>query len=133
MNGLLKLVPPTFVVVLTLGCVTNSTVETDPPGLTVFVNNVEQGVSPCKIQSTGTTFGQYYLELKDTNGTVVFESPLPKNVRVWGIFWPPYGVFYNMYEFFPGYTIKQLRLEGGRTIWNVKTEMMPSSAALEQK
>ena len=74
------------VVLLVVGCVTNSKVITDPPGMAVSVNGKDFGPSPCDIQSVGTTFGEYKLQLKETNGKVVHEQNLPKNVRIWGIF-----------------------------------------------
>src|SRR2546422_6075457 len=67
-------------VALTLGalvlaaCATTSTVFTDPPGLTVVVDGKDFGKSPAKIESTGTTFGDYHLEVKDENGKVVHRS-----------------------------------------------------------
>ncbi len=109
-------------VLLSLGCVTNSKVITDPVGLNVWVNGKDFGKSPCDIQSVGTTFGQYHLVLKNDAGATQFEQDLPKNVRIWGIFWPPYGIFYNMYEFFPQYTIQQVKLASGETTWTVLTQ-----------
>ena len=56
-------------VALTLGalvlaaCATTSTVFTDRPGLTVVVDGKDFGKSPAKIESTGTTFGDYHLEV----------------------------------------------------------------------
>ena len=108
--------------ILSVGCVTNSKVITNPAGMNVLVNGKDFGKSPCDIQSTGTTFGQYHLMLKDPAGGVLFEQDLPKNVRIWGIFWPPYGVFYNMFEFYPKYTIDQLKLATGQTAWTLKTQ-----------
>jgi len=108
-----------FCALLLMGCVTNSKVITDPPGLKVFVNGKDFGKSPCDIQSVGTTFGQYILELKDDSGTLHHRQDLPKNIRIWGIFWPPYGVFYNMYEFYPQYTVRRAKATSGETIWTV--------------
>ena len=108
-------------ITLLVGCVTNSRVITDPPGLHVAINNVDFGKSPCDIQSVGTTFGQYRLRLTDDGGKVVHEQDLPKNVRIWGIFWPPYGIFYNLFEFHPQYTVVKTRTSTGDVLWAVTT------------
>src|SRR5438105_12241963 len=92
-----------------VGCGTISTVITAPPGLTVVVDGKDFGKSPAKIESTGTTFGDYHLEVKDENGKVVHEQDLPKAVRIWGIFWPPYGVFYNMYRLHDRYIVQSIK------------------------
>ncbi|HVR75359.1 MAG TPA: hypothetical protein VMT52_13570 [Planctomycetota bacterium] len=106
---------------LAVSCVTNSKLITDPPGMNVAVNGMDFGPSPCDIQSTGTTFGEYTLELRDSGDKVVFSENLPKNVRIWGIFWPPYGIFYNLYEFHPRYTVRKVTLSDGSPTWAVTT------------
>lgn len=112
---------PIMSIVAVVGCVTNSKVVTDPAGLNVAINGKDFGPSPCDIQSVGTTFGEYKLELKDPSGKVVHTQNLPKNVRIWGIFWPPYGVFYNLYEFHPQYTVRQVKTASGENIWSLTT------------
>ena len=121
MGKLAKFVSAIGVILLLVGCVTNSEVITDPPGLNVAINGVDFGKSPCEIQSTGTTFGEYQLTLTDDGGNVLYDAPLAKNVRVWGIFWPPYGVFYNMYEFFPRYSVSKATAASGQDLWVVTT------------
>ena len=97
-----KLIPVLAVLsILSLGCVTNSQVVTDPPGMLVSINGKDFGPSPCDIQSVGTTFSNYRLQLNDPQGNFLFEEDLPKSLRFWGLFWPPYGVFYNFFEFYP--------------------------------
>jgi hypothetical protein len=118
MNAMAKLLPFLGAVIFA-GCVTNSKVITDPAGMTVVVNGKDFGKSPCAIQSVGTTFGEYHLQLKDGSGKVVHEQNLPKNIRIWGMFWPPYGVFYNMFEFFPQYTARQVKTTSGDTAWSL--------------
>ena len=110
---------PFLCAVVFAGCVTNSRLVTDPPGMTVSVNGKEFGKSPCDIQSVGTTFGEYHLQIKDQSGKVVHEQNLPKDVRIWGIFWPPYGVFYNIFQFYPQYTARQMKSPGGEPVWAV--------------
>ena len=114
MNVILRLSPFVAVLFLVAGCATNSRVVTDPPGFLVSVNGQDFGKSPSAVQSIGTTFGEYLLELRDDTGNVVFARVLPKKVRIWGIFWPPYGVFFNLFQFFPQYTVTRLNLKGGQ-------------------
>src|SRR2546428_8108081 len=86
-------------VALTLGalvlaaCATTSTVFTDPPGSTVVFDGKDFGKSPAKIETRGTTFGDYHLEVKDENGKAVHEQNIPKAVPIWGISWPPFANF----------------------------------------
>src|SRR5256712_7130054 len=100
---------------------TTSTVFADPPGLTVVVDGKDFGKSPAKIESTGTTFGDYHLEVKDENGKVVHEQDLPKAVRIWGIFWPPYVIFYNMYRLNTRYIVQSIKSPSAETTWLVIT------------
>ena len=102
-----------------VGCATTSTVITEPPGLTVVVDGKDFGKSPAKIESTGTTFGEYRLQIKDGNGKVLHEQNLPKEVRVWGIFWPPYGVFYNVFQFYENYIVRSVTSSSGEITWLV--------------
>src|SRR5947207_4489639 len=104
-----------------VGCGTAATVITAPPGLTVVVDGKDFGKSPAKIESTGTTFGDYHLEVKDENGKVVHEQDLPKAVRICGIFWPPYGIFYNMYRLHDRYIVQSIKSASGETTWLVIT------------
>ncbi len=104
-----------------VGCATTSTVITEPPGLFVVVDGKDFGKSPAKIESTGTTFGEYHLQIKDENGKVLHEQNLPKDVRIWGIFWPPYGVFYNMYRFHERYIVRSVKSSSGEATWLVIT------------
>lgn len=104
-----------------VGCATSSTVRTEPPGLSVALNGKDFGRSPAKIESTGTTFGEYHLQIKNETGKVVHEQNLPKAVRIWGIFWPPYGVFYNMYALHDQYIVRRITAASGETTWLVVT------------
>ena len=110
-----------FCAVLFVGCATTSTVVTDPSGLRVFVDGKDFGKSPCTIESVGTTFGEYRLQIKDESGKVLHEQDLPKDARIWGIFWPPYGVFYNLYQFHSQYIVRGIKSSTGETIWTVTT------------
>src|SRR3989442_8897178 len=96
-------------------CATTSTVFTDPPGLTVVVDGKDFGKSPAKIESTGTTFGEYRLQIKDESGTVLHEQNLPKDVRIWGVLWPPYG----MYHFYDSYFVRSVKSASGEIVWLV--------------
>jgi hypothetical protein len=102
-----------------VGCATKSTVRTEPAGLSVALNGKDFGKSPVKVESTGTTFGDYRLQVKDGAGKVLHEQNLPKAVRIWGIFWPPYGVFYNLYELHDEYTVRAIKSASGETTWVV--------------
>src|SRR5881396_30912 len=108
-------------VALTLGalvlaaCATTSTVFTDPPGLTVVVDGKDFGKSPAKIESTGTMFGEYRLQIKDESGTVLHEQNLPKDVRIWGVLWPPYG----LYHFYDRYFVRSVTSSSGEITWLV--------------
>jgi hypothetical protein len=106
-----------------VGCATNARVVTDPPGVNVWLNGKEFGSSPADVQSVGPTFGEYTLELKDESGNTVQKQILPKNIRIWGIFWPPYGVLYNLFEMYPQYTVQQVTTGSGSTTWSVTTGM----------
>jgi len=117
----LALVALTLCALVLVGCATTSRVVTDPPGLTVVVDGKDFGKSPTTIESTGTTFGEYHLQIKDENGKILHEQNLPKAVRIWGIFWPPYGVFYNVYRFHDQYTVRSIKSASGETTWLVTT------------
>jgi hypothetical protein len=108
-----------FVVLGLAGCVTNSKVITEPPGVSVWLNGKEFGSSPADVQSVGTTFGEYTLELKDQSGNTLHRQNLPKNFRIWGLFWPPYGVFYNLFEMYPQYRVQQVTTASGSTAWSL--------------
>jgi hypothetical protein len=102
-----------------VGCSTKSMVRTEPAGLSVALNGKDFGKAPAKVESMGTTFGDYRLQVKDASGKVVHEQNLPKAVRIWGIFWPPYGVFYNLYELHDEYTVRAIKSTSGDTTWVV--------------
>ncbi len=106
---------------LVVGCATTSKVATEPPGLTVILDGKDFGKSPTKIESTGTTFGEYHLQIKDENGKVLHAQNLPKDVRIWGIFWPPWGVFYNLYQLHDWYIVRGVKSASGETTWVVIT------------
>jgi hypothetical protein len=115
----LGLVTLTVCVLALVGCATSSTVRTEPAGLTVVLDGKDYGKSPAKVEATGTTFGNYHLQVKDASGKVVHEQNLPKQVRIWGIFWPPYGVFYNMYELHDQYVVRSIKSSSGESTWLV--------------
>ena len=117
----LALVALTLCALALIGCATSSTVITEPPGLFVVVDGENFGKSPAKIKSTGTTFGEYRLQIRDESGKVLHEQDLPKALRVWGIFWPPYGIFYNLFEFHDQYFVRGVKSASGETTWLVVT------------
>jgi len=105
--------------VLLMGCSTSARIITNPPDLNVILDGKDFGKSPTKVEATGTTFGEYRLQLRDAAGKTVFDQDLPKDFRVWGIFWPPYGVFYNLFELHGEYQIRGVKAPTGETIWSV--------------
>ncbi len=105
--------------VLLVGCATSARIITDPPGLNVVLDGKDFGKSPTKIEADGTTFGEYRLQLRDAAGKVVFDQDLPKDFRVWGLFWPPYGVFYNLFELHGEYQIRNVKTTAGEETWSV--------------
>jgi hypothetical protein len=98
-----------------VGCGTAATVITAPPGLTVVVDGKDFGKSPAKIESTGTMFGEYRLQIKDESGTVLHEQNLPKDVRIWGVLWPPSG----LYHFYDSYFVRSVESASGDIVWLV--------------
>ena len=105
--------------VLLMGCSTSARIITNPPDLNVILDGKDFGKSPTKVEATGTTFREYRLPLRDAAGKMVFDQDLPKDFRVWGIFWPPYGVFYNLFELHGEYQIRGVKAPTGETIWSV--------------
>jgi hypothetical protein len=104
---------------LLVGCATRARIITDPPDLNVILDGKDFGKSPTKVEAVGTTFGEYRLQLRDAAGKVVFDQELPKDFRVWGIFWPPYGVFYNLFELHGEYQIVEGKTAAGERTWSV--------------
>ena len=104
---------------LLAGCATSSKIRTDPPGLHVSLNGKEFGPTPTQVTTKATTFGGFHLQILDIDGDVIHRQELQKAFRVWGIFWPPYGVFYNLFEMYPQYTAEEITLESGAKIWRV--------------
>src|SRR5207245_4195668 len=92
-----------------------------PPCLAVVGAGKDFAKGAAKIEAPGTMFGDYHLEVKDENGKVVHEQDLPKAVRIWGIFWPPYGIFYNMYRLHDRYIVQSIKSASGETTWLVIT------------
>src|SRR5262245_10174983 len=105
--------------VLVVGCSTHSRIITDPSPLSVALRGEDFGNSPTTVKAMGTTFGEYRLQLRDAAGNVVFDQDLPKELRVWGIFWPPYGVFYNLFGLYEEYQLRGYQATTGEMIWSL--------------
>ncbi len=102
-----------------VGCATTSRIVTDPPGLRVSLNGQEFGPTPCEVSTKATSFGSFHLQILDEEGAVLHRQDLQKAFRVWGLFWPPYGVFYNLFELYPQYTAEPVTLGSGSKTWRV--------------
>ena len=59
------------------------------------------------------------MQILDEEGAVLHRQDLQKAFRVWGLFWPPYGVFYNLFELYPQYTAEPVTLGSGHKTWRV--------------
>ncbi len=85
-----------------ISCSATTRVETFPADAEA---SIEVAGKPCKrgqeIRLPNTTFGSYPLRIKDSSGNVLLARPLPMRFLAWGLFWPPFGVFYNLYAVEP--------------------------------
>lgn len=85
-------------------CSSTTRITTYPRSYAVSIDGVEHGPSPATVLLPNTTFGGYTLTVKDGEKTV-FEDRLELEFVPWGPFWPPMGIFYNLFAAAPEYEI----------------------------
>ncbi len=82
-------------------CSSTTTIHTFPRAFQVVIDNESRGPSPATVTLGNRTFGAYEVVLLDENGKEVFRDALPMEFVPWGLFWPPFGVFYNLFAVAP--------------------------------
>lgn len=86
---------------LLTACSSTTTIHTFPRAFQVVIDNEGRGPAPATVTLGNRTFGAYELLLLDENGKEVFRDVLPMEFVPWGPFWPPFGVFYNLFAVAP--------------------------------
>lgn len=95
-----------FLVLLSLAaCSSQTKITTYPRAYRVLIDGKDRGESPATLVLANRTFGDYTITLVDDAGNEVFRQLLPMEVIAWGIFWPPFGFFYNIFAASPEYEI----------------------------
>ncbi len=95
-----------FLLLLSLAaCSTQTKITTYPRAYRVLIDGKDRGESPATLVLGNRAFGDYTIALVDDAGNEVFRQLLPMDVIAWGIFWPPFGFFYNLFAASPEYEI----------------------------
>ncbi len=94
-----------FLSLASLACSAQTKITTYPRAYRVLIDGKDRGESPATVVLPNRTFGDYTISLADEAGNELFRQLLPMEVLAWGIFWPPFGVFYNLFAVAPEYEI----------------------------